>query len=70
MAKTLQIEFPESTHPEKLGFIGIGEFDDDATQFEAVQRLALWAGGSFAGTENRTHLAGTGPVCLSFKELP
>lgn len=69
MAKALKVEFPESRNPQKLGLIGIGDFEDDATQYDAVKRFAQWADSSYMGTENRTHLTGTGPITLAFEEI-
>lgn len=62
--KQLKVSFPGSDNPDlKVGVL-CGVFEDDATQYHAVQRFAEWARTAPAGIENRTLLAGTGPICL------
>jgi hypothetical protein len=65
VAKRLQVEFPEGNPGLKLDVIGAGKLDNDATQYDAILRLAFWARSSIAGVENRTLLAGKGPICVS-----
>jgi hypothetical protein len=67
--KALVVSFPESENPDAKMSVLCGHFEDDATQHDAVQRLAEWSRTSYAGTENRTHLSGTGPICIAFEQV-
>lgn len=72
MAKALQIEWPESFPGTKLDPLGVGTFEDNATVFDAIDRLARWGHWEkpFGGKGlNRQHLDSLGPITLSFKQL-